>query len=70
MATGVPHRAVCRSLRSGCLRVVLVHRSGYYKQASICEVIHFRYAACQTVVASFDQIASIVEPLVSGAGTV
>lgn len=43
---------------------------GYYKQAVICEVIHFRYAACQTVVASFDQIASIVEPPVSGAGTV
>ena len=38
---------------------------GYYKLAVICEGIHFRYAAGQTVGAGFDQIGSIVEPLVS-----
>jgi len=38
---------------------------GYYKLAVICEGIHFRYAAGQTVGAGFDQIGDIVEPLVS-----
>lgn len=38
---------------------------GYYKLAVICEGIHFRYAAGHTVGAGFDQIGSIVEPLVS-----
>ena len=38
---------------------------GYYKLAVICEGIHFRHAAGQTVGAGFDQIGSIVEPLVS-----
>jgi len=38
---------------------------GYYKLAVICEGIHFRYAAGQTVGAGFDQIGSIVEPLIS-----
>lgn len=38
---------------------------GYYKLAVICEGIHFRYAKGQTVGPGFDQIGSIVEPLVS-----
>ena len=38
---------------------------GYYKLAVICEGIHFRYAAGQTVGDGFDQIGDIVEPLVS-----
>jgi aminoglycoside phosphotransferase (APT) family kinase protein len=38
---------------------------GYYKLAVICEGIHFRYVAGQTVGAGFDQIGSIVEPLVA-----
>lgn len=38
---------------------------GYYKLAVICEGIHFRHAAGQTVGAGFDQIGSIVEPLVA-----
>jgi aminoglycoside phosphotransferase (APT) family kinase protein len=38
---------------------------GYYKLAVICEGIHFRYAAGQTVGEGFDQIGDIVEPLVS-----
>lgn len=38
---------------------------GYYKLAVICEGIHFRYAAGQTVGTGFDQIGSIVAPLVS-----
>ncbi|NMM35031.1 MAG: phosphotransferase, partial [Phycicoccus sp.] len=38
---------------------------GYYKLAVICEGIHFRYVAGQTVGAGFDQIGSIVEPLIS-----
>jgi aminoglycoside phosphotransferase (APT) family kinase protein len=37
---------------------------GYYKLAVICEGIHYRYVAGQTVGAGFDQIGSIVEPLV------
>jgi len=38
---------------------------GYYKLAVICEGIHFRFAKGQTVGPGFDQIGSIVEPLVS-----
>jgi aminoglycoside phosphotransferase (APT) family kinase protein len=38
---------------------------GYYKLAVICEGIHFRYAAGQTVGEGFDQIGDIVRPLVS-----
>ena len=38
---------------------------GYYKLAVICEGIHYRYAAGQTVGGGFDQIGGIVEPLVS-----
>ena len=38
---------------------------GYYKLAVICEGIHFRHVAGQTVGIGFDQIGSIVEPLVS-----
>ena len=38
---------------------------GYYKLAVICEGIHCRYVAGQTVGAGFDQIGGIVEPLVS-----
>jgi aminoglycoside phosphotransferase (APT) family kinase protein len=38
---------------------------GYYKLAVICEGIHYRYFTGQTVGAGFDQIGSIVEPLVS-----
>jgi aminoglycoside phosphotransferase (APT) family kinase protein len=38
---------------------------GYYKLAVICEGIYYRYATGQTVGAGFDQIGSIVEPLVS-----
>jgi aminoglycoside phosphotransferase (APT) family kinase protein len=38
---------------------------GYYKLAVICEGIHYRYATGQTVGPGFDQIGSIVEPLVS-----
>ena len=38
---------------------------GYYKLAVICEGIHYRYAAGQTVGGGFDQIGSIVEPLIS-----
>ena len=38
---------------------------GYYKLAVICEGIHFRYAAGQTVGDGFNQIGDIVEPLVS-----
>jgi aminoglycoside phosphotransferase (APT) family kinase protein len=37
---------------------------GYYKLAVICEGIHFRYATGQTVGPGFDQIGSIVQPLV------
>jgi aminoglycoside phosphotransferase (APT) family kinase protein len=37
---------------------------GYYKLAVICEGIHYRYAAGQTVGGGFDQIGSIVEPLI------
>jgi aminoglycoside phosphotransferase (APT) family kinase protein len=38
---------------------------GYYKLAVICEGIHHRYATGQTVGPGFDQIGTIVEPLVS-----
>jgi aminoglycoside phosphotransferase (APT) family kinase protein len=38
---------------------------GYYKLAVICEGIHYRYAAGQTVGPGFDQIGDIVEPLIS-----
>ena len=38
---------------------------GYYKLAVICEGIHFRYAAGQTVGEGFDQVGDIVEPLMS-----
>jgi aminoglycoside phosphotransferase (APT) family kinase protein len=38
---------------------------GYYKLAVICEGIHYRYATGQTVGRGFDQIGTIVEPLVS-----
>jgi len=38
---------------------------GYYKLAVICEGIHYRYVAGQTVGAGFEQIGDIVEPLVS-----
>jgi len=38
---------------------------GYYKLAVICEGIHYRYATGQTVGPGFDQIGTIVEPLVS-----
>ena len=38
---------------------------GYYKLAVICEGIHFRFVNGQTVGPGFDQIGSIVEPLVS-----
>jgi aminoglycoside phosphotransferase (APT) family kinase protein len=38
---------------------------GYYKLAVICEGIHYRYVAGQTVGPGFDQIGSIVEPLVA-----
>jgi len=38
---------------------------GYYKLAVICEGIHYRYAAGQTVGPGFDRIGDIVEPLVS-----
>ena len=38
---------------------------GYYKLAVICEGIHFRYANGQTVGPGFDQIGSMVEPLVT-----
>ena len=38
---------------------------GYYKLAVICEGIHFRFVKGQTVGPGFDQIGSIVEPLVS-----
>jgi aminoglycoside phosphotransferase (APT) family kinase protein len=38
---------------------------GYYKLAVICEGIHFRFAAGQTVGEGFDQIGDIVEPLLS-----
>ena len=38
---------------------------GYYKLAVICEGIHFRYAAGQTVGPGFDRIGDIVDPLVS-----
>lgn len=38
---------------------------GYYKLAVICEGIHYRYAAGQTVGTGFDRIGDIVEPLVS-----
>ena len=38
---------------------------GYYKLAVICEGIHYRYATGKTVGPGFDQIGSIVEPLVT-----
>ena len=38
---------------------------GYYKLAVICEGIHYRYAAGQTVGPGFDKIGDIVGPLVS-----
>jgi len=38
---------------------------GYYKLAVICEGIHFRHVAGQTIGAGFDQIGNIVTPLVS-----
>ena len=38
---------------------------GYYKLAVICEGIHYRYAAGQTVGSGFDKIGDIVGPLVS-----
>jgi aminoglycoside phosphotransferase (APT) family kinase protein len=38
---------------------------GYYKLAVICEGIHYRYATGQTVGPGFDQIGTIVEPLIS-----
>ena len=38
---------------------------GYYKLAVICEGIHYRYATRQTVGPGFDQIGTIVQPLVS-----
>jgi aminoglycoside phosphotransferase (APT) family kinase protein len=38
---------------------------GYYKLAVICEGIHYRYVAGQTVGPGFDRIGSIVEPLVA-----
>ena len=38
---------------------------GYYKVAVICEGIHSRYAAGQTLGPGFDQIGYVVEPLVS-----
>jgi aminoglycoside phosphotransferase (APT) family kinase protein len=38
---------------------------GYYKLAVICEGIYYRYATGQTVGSGFDQIGSIVEPLVT-----
>jgi len=38
---------------------------GYYKLAVICEGIHYRYATGQTVGPGFDQIGTIVAPLVS-----
>ncbi|HEX7461320.1 MAG TPA: phosphotransferase family protein [Dermatophilaceae bacterium] len=38
---------------------------GYYKLAVICEGIHYRYSAGQTVGPGFDQIGDIVEPLIS-----
>jgi aminoglycoside phosphotransferase (APT) family kinase protein len=39
---------------------------GYYKLAVICEGIYYRYSTGQTVGPGFDQIGSIVEPLVAG----
>ena len=38
---------------------------GYYKLAAICEGIHYRYTAGQTVGPGFDQIGDIVGPLVT-----
>jgi len=38
---------------------------GYYKLAVIYEGIHYRYATGQTVGPGFDQIGTIVAPLVS-----
>jgi aminoglycoside phosphotransferase (APT) family kinase protein len=38
---------------------------GYFKLAVICEGIHYRYAAGQTVGPGFDRIGDIVAPLVS-----
>jgi aminoglycoside phosphotransferase (APT) family kinase protein len=38
---------------------------GYYKLAVICEGIHYRYATGKTVGPGFDQIGTIVEPLVT-----
>ena len=38
---------------------------GYYKLAVICEGIYYRFATGQTVGPGFDQIGSIVEPLVT-----
>jgi aminoglycoside phosphotransferase (APT) family kinase protein len=38
---------------------------GYYKLAVICEGIYYRFATGQTMGAGFDQIGSIVEPLVT-----
>ena len=38
---------------------------GYYKLAVICEGIHYRYAAGQTVGPGFDHVGDIVEPLVT-----
>lgn len=38
---------------------------GYYKLAVICEGIHYRYVTGQTVGPDFDQIGTIVDPLVS-----
>ena len=38
---------------------------GYYKLAVICEGIHVRHVAGQTVGAGFDRIGDIVEPLIS-----
>jgi aminoglycoside phosphotransferase (APT) family kinase protein len=38
---------------------------GYYKLAVICEGIYYRYATGKTVGPGFDQIGSIVEPLVT-----
>jgi len=37
---------------------------GYYKLAVICEGIHYRYAAGQTVGTGFDRIGQVVAPLV------
>src|SRR5664280_569167 len=38
---------------------------GYYKLAVICEGIHYRYTTGQTVGPGFDQIGTIVKPLVA-----